>query len=223
MKLFLDSANLGEVEDCLKKGIIRGITTNPSILSKEPKTDFIEHIKKITSLCEKYNQTIPISLEVLKENPKEMVGEAVEYVKNINYPNLNIKIPLVSWEELEVIKELTGKGIKVNCTCLFNESQCLIAAYAGARYVSLFRGRMKDVGIDANQVIANARQLLDDAKLDAEIIIGSIRGPSEIMESFLAGAHIVTSGIASIKSMAIHPKSKESADQFLNDFRKWLK
>jgi transaldolase len=223
MKLFIDSANLKEIEDCLKKGVIQGITTNPSILSKEPKTDFIEHIKKITGLCAKYNQLIPLSVEVLKETPSEMLEEAEEFVKKINYENINIKIPLLGWEELEVIRELAKKNIKVNCTCLFSESQCLLAAYAGAKYVSLFRGRMKDIGIDANQVIRNTRYLLNEAKLDSEIIIGSIRGPSEITDSFLCGAHIVTSGPEHIKKMAFHQKSIDSANQFLNDFKQWIK
>jgi len=223
MKLFLDSANLKEIEDCLKKGVIQGITTNPSILSKEPKTDFIEHIKKITQLCETYKQEVPLSIEVLKEKPSDMIEEALEYSKKIKYSNLNIKIPLVSFEELEVIKNLTEKGVKVNCTCLFNEAQCVIAALAGAKYVSLFRGRMKDTGIEANQVISNTRKILDKTELNTEIIIGSIRGPKEIIESFLADADIVTASSKDIKKMAFHLKSVESNNQFLNDFKQWLK
>ena len=223
MKLFIDSANLKDIEDCLKKGVISGITTNPSILSKEPKTDFVEHIKKIAELCVKHNQIIPLSVEILKEKPAEMYDEAKEYVKQINYENINIKIPLTGWDELEVIRNLTRSGIRVNCTCLFTEAQCFIAARAGAKYVSLFRGRMKDTGINADLVIENTRNLLDNAKLDAEIIIGSIRGPSEIVDSFLSGAHIVTSAPEHIKKMAMHPKSTESAAQFLNDFRQWIK
>lgn len=223
MKIFIDTANVKEIEDGLKKGVIAGITTNPSILSKEPKTDFIEHIKKITTLCTKYDQTIPLSVEVLTDKVDEMVGEAVSLVKKIGYKNINIKIPLSGWNELEVINELANKDIKVNCTCLFNESQCILAGFAGAKYVSLFRGRMKDVGIDPDIVIANTRKLLDDSNLDSEIIIGSIRNPREIIDSFLSGAHIVTAGSSHIKKLAIHPKTTESVNQFLNDFKDWLK
>ena len=223
MKLFLDTANLAEIEDCLKKGVIQGITTNPSILSKEPKTDFVEHLKKICNLCVKYNQIIPISVEVLKEKPSEMYEEALDLIKKLGYENINIKIPLVSWEELEVISKLSKKGVRVNCTCLFNEAQCLLAAYAGAKYVSLFRGRMMDVGINADLVIANTRKLLNEAGVNAEIIVGSIRGPTEVINSFLAEAHIVTAGTKNIQTMAFHPKSVESTQQFLNDFKAWLK
>lgn len=223
MKIFIDTANLEEIEEGLKKGVIRGITTNPSILSKEPKGNFIEHIKKIARLCEKHKQIIPLSVEVITDRPGEMVNEAEQLVKDINYENIYIKIPLSGWEELEVIKELDKKGIRVNCTCLFNESQCMLAAFAGAKFVSLFRGRMRDVGIDPDYVIANTRKMLDDAGLDSEIIIGSIRHNRDIIDSFLAGAHIVTAAPRDIKKMVVHPKTTESVNQFLNDFKEWLK
>ncbi len=223
MKLFVDTARIADIEDCLKKGVIQGVTTNPSILSKEPKTDFVAHLRKIGALCTQYDPTLPLSVEVLTEKSSEMVAEALEYVDRIGYDAINIKIPLTGWDELEVIRALDKRGVRVNCTCLFNEAQCLAAAYAGARYVSLFRGRMKDVGIDAEAVIAKARRLLDQAGLETEIIVGSIRGPSDIIDSFLAGAHIVTAGAEHIRKLAIHPKSNESADQFLNDFRQWIR
>ncbi len=223
MRIFIDTANLEEIEDGLKKGVIRGITTNPSILSKEPKGNFVEHIKKIARLCEKYKQIIPLSVEVITDKPSEMVKEAEDLIKQINYENIYIKIPLSGWEELEVIKELAKKGIRVNCTCLFNEAQCIVAAFAGAKFVSLFRGRMRDVGIDPDYVITNTKKMLDEAGLDSEIIIGSIRHPRDIIDSFLAGAHIVTAAPENIKKMVVHPKTTESVNQFLNDFKEWLK
>ena len=228
MKIFLDTANLNEVEDALRKGVISGITTNPSILSKEPKTDFVEHLKKIARLCEKYKQIIPLSVEVITDNPKKMVSEAIKLVEQINYENLNIKIPLSGWEEVEVISDLKKCGIRVNCTCLFNEAQCIIAARAGARYVSLFKGRMRDVGINTDNVISNVRKLLDEEnelELEpvCEIIIGSIRHPADITDAFMSGAHIVTADPTNIKKMVVHPKTTESVNQFLNDFQKWLK
>ena len=223
MKLFLDTANLEEIEDALKKGIIRGITTNPSILSKEPKGNFVEHIKKIARLCEKYKQIIPLSVEVITDKAEDMVKEAEKLVKEIAYENIYIKIPLSGWEELQVIKELADKNIRVNCTCLFNEAQCILAAFSGAKYVSLFRGRMKDIGVEPDLVIENTRELLDESGLDCEIIIGSVRHPSDITDSFLAGAHIVTADPGNIKKMVVHPKTTESVNGFLNDFKEWLK
>ncbi|MDO8634246.1 MAG: transaldolase family protein [archaeon] len=223
MKLFIDSASTAEIEDCLKKGAIQGITTNPSIISKEPKTDFVEHVKKIVSVCKKFGGKISLSMEVTSEKAQEMEKEAIDYAERIKYSDLYIKIPLTGWDELETIKNLTSRGINVNCTCLFNEAQCLLAAYAGASYVSLFRGRMRDAGIESDQVISNTRRLLEETGLPSEIIAGSIRGPRDVIDSFLAGAHIVTVGVEHIKKMATHLKSKESADQFLSDFRKWTK
>lgn len=223
MKLFIDSASVAEIEDCLNKGAIHGITTNPSIISKEPKTDFVEHVKKIVAVCKKFGGNVPLSMEVTSEKAQEMEKEAIDYADRIKYNELYIKIPLLGWDELGTIKNLTQRGIKVNCTCLFNEAQCIMAAFAGSSYVSLFRGRMRDAGIESDQVISNTRRLLDDSGMSSEIIAGSIRGPRDVIDSFLAGAHIVTVGAEHIKKMTVHLKSKESADQFLADFRKWTK
>ena len=106
MKIFLDSANLKDLEICLKRGCIRGITTNPSILSKEPKTDFMKHIQKMADLCKQYQQQLPLSVEVFTANPKEMLAQAYDLVKQIDYENLTIKIP-IGWHELTVIYQLS--------------------------------------------------------------------------------------------------------------------
>jgi transaldolase len=222
MKVFLDSANLEEIEACLARGFISGITTNPSLLKKEPKTDFVKHIKKIANLCRKYKRLVPLSVEVFTAHPNKMVVQAVDLMEKINYENLNIKIPM-GWDELGVINELAQKGIKVNCTCLFTEAQCMIAANAGAKYVSLFMNRMKDVGIEPTSVIADARALLDDSNTDAEIIVGSIRHERDIIEAQLAGAHIVTSPTEYFRRMTVHPQTIKSVAGFLKDFEDWLK
>ena len=121
MKIFLDSANLDEIRDCLEKGIISGITTNPSLLSKEPKTAFVQHMKKIVELCNEYKKNIPLSVEVITTDPKEMISQAHQLIDDLNYENLNIKIP-IGWDELAVISELSSNGIDVNCTCLHTEA-----------------------------------------------------------------------------------------------------
>ena len=113
MKLFIDTANLDEIENALKKGIISGITTNPSIISKEPKSDFLEHIKKIISLVKKYNDSLPISVEVFATKPSEMISQGVEFYEKLNYKNIAIKIP-IGWDELEVISDLC-KVFKKTC------------------------------------------------------------------------------------------------------------
>lgn len=221
MKIFIDSANLEEIDACLARGFISGITTNPSLLRKEPKTDFINHIRKIADLCRKHKQIVPLSVEVFTRYPDKMVAQAVDLVEKINYENINIKIPM-GWDELIAVSQLSQKGIKVNCTCLFTEAQCMMAANAGAKYVSLFMNRMKDVGIEPTHVITAARNLLDSSDTDAEIIVGSIRHERDIIDAQLAGAHIVTSPTEYFRKMTVHPQTIKSVEGFLKDFEEWL-
>ena len=222
MKIFSDTANLNDIESNLSRGIVSGITTNPSILSKEPKTDFVKHIKKIAALCIEYNSIVPLSVEVFTGNVKKMVKQAIELVDKINYENINIKVP-IGWDELEVINYLVKQGIKINATCLFNEAQCVLAANAGATYVSLFMGRMKDIGVEPLGVIKKTRKLIDWSGKDTEIIIGSIRHERDIIDSFIAGAHIVTADPKFFPKMATHPQTDKSVEGFLKDFEQWLK
>ena len=221
MKIFLDSANLSELELCLRRGVLRGITTNPSILSKEPKTDFIEHIRKMVDLCKCYKQTVPLSVEVFTSDSKEMLLQARDLVERIDYDNLIIKIP-IGWNELEVVYQLSKENIPVNCTCLFNEGQCMLAANAGARYVSLFMGRLKDIGVDPVPVIRNVRKMLDESDSTSEIIVGSIRHLKDITDAHQAGAHIVTAGMKFFQSMASHPQTTKLVQKFLKDFDQWI-
>ena len=221
MNIFIDTANLNDIEEGLSRGFISGITTNPSLMSKEPKTDFVKHIKNIVDLCKKYDSIIPLSVEVFTEDPKKMISQGNELVKEINYDNINIKIP-IGWDELIAIKELSKSGIRVNATCLFNEAQCALAANAGAKYVSLFMGRTKDIGVEPLGVIQNTRLLLDDSNTNAEIIIGSIRHERDIIDSFIAGAHIVTADPKFFPKMSSHPQTTKSVEGFMNDFKSWI-
>lgn len=221
MKIFLDSANLEELETCLKRGCISGVTTNPSILSKEPKTDFMKHIQKMADLCKGYNQMIPLSVEVFTTDPQEMIAQAHELVEKIDYENLNIKVP-IGWDELEVIHRLSRDGIAVNCTCIFNEGQSALAAQAGAEYISIFLGRLKDIGGEPIPVIRNVRDMLDESGHTAKIIVGSVRHPKEVVDAHLAGGHIVTTGMKIYQAMASHPQTDKSVEGFLRDFRAWM-
>jgi transaldolase len=222
MKIFIDSANLSDIDDCLKRGLARGITTNPSILAKEPKTDFIEHIRKIAALCRERKQLLPLSVEVFVRDAADMVPQALDFIERIGYENINIKVP-IGWNELEVIHSLASRGVRVNCTCIFTEAQAILAANAGATYVSIFMGRLKDVGADPQFVISNTRKLLDAARSPAEIIVGSIRHGRDITDAHIAGGHIVTASPALIKGTSSHPQTDKSVEGFLNDFQKWLK
>ena len=222
MKLFLDTANLEQINDAMAKGVILGVTTNPSLLAKEPKANFYEHIEKIVSLCRDYKNLTPRSVEVFASEPKEMISQAKEIVERLNYGSLNIKIP-VGYEELQVINELTKMGIPVNCTCCFTAPQMELAALSGARYVSLFYNRLFDIDGNPLKVLRRVRNFIDSNNLNCEIIAGSIRNSYDLENAWDAGAHIVTAGYNIIQKSMKHPKTDESVNGFLKDFEEWIK
>lgn len=222
MKIFVDSANLEEIEEALKRGFPCGITTNPSILSKERKGDFREHIQKIITLLIRYDYDIPISVEVFSTNPTEMIAQAEDFVKHFgSYKNLNVKIP-IGWDELEVIRELRRRGIRVNCTCCMSFNQAVMAARAGANYVSLFYGRIRDTGYDAFTVVQQVHLTFKEWQVPSEIIVGSIRHIHDVIDAFRAGADIVTIPPQFFKQLVSHPKTDEAVNQFIKDFKSWL-
>ena len=221
MKLFVDSANLDEIEDALQRGFPAGITTNPSILSKEKRTDFSLHIKRIIELLDRYQTQIPLSVEVFSLEPREMVRQALEFAQQFgHYPGLNIKVP-IGWNELAVIRELKRQGMRVNCTCCMSFNQAVMAAAAGADFVSIFYGRIRDIGYDAFSVVQRTHQVFREGGVRAEIIVGSIRHIHDINDALLAGADIVTVPSKFFPQMVGHPKTDEAVNQFINDFRTW--
>lgn len=222
MKIFIDSANLEDIEQALLRGFPAGITTNPSILAKEPKTDFRQHIKKIIELVQHWGYDIPLSVEVFSTKPKEMIAQAEEFVEHFGaYKNLYVKVP-IGWEELGVIHELRQRNIKVNCTCCMSFNQAIMAADAGANFVSLFYGRIRDTGYDAGSIVRQVRNTFDENKSDSEIIVGSIRHIADVNEAIQAGAHIVTVPPQFYKPLVAHPKTDEAVHQFVTDFERWL-
>ena len=221
MKIFVDSANLNEIEEALKRGFPKGVTTNPSILSKEEKCDFRDHVQNIITLLQKYGYQIPLSVEVFSTDPKEMLRQAEDFVKYFgDYPHLYVKVP-IGWNELEVISELKKRGIKVNCTCCMSLNQAIMAAQAGADFVSLFYNRIRDIGYDANVVVKSVCSLFKQWDLPAQVIVGSIRHIGDVNEAFLAGADIVTIPPKFFTQMLAHPKTDEAVSQFLSDFKNW--
>lgn len=243
MKIFIDSANLAEIEEGLKRGFAQGITTNPSLLAKEPKSSFEGHVGKIIDLIKKYQPGIHLSVEVFSKNPEEMLIQAQKFVEQFAYPELSIKVQ-VGWNELETIKKLSDKGISVNCTACMTITQAIMAARAGAKYVSLFWGRIRDGATDQNFiterealmakksltsedfdpaiVVKSVRRLLEEAKINSEIIVGSIRSVADIRDAALSGAHIVTVPPKFFPDMASHFKTDQVIGQFLKDFEQWL-
>jgi len=221
MKIFVDSANLDEIEQALQRGFATGVTTNPSIMAREKRTDFALHIQRIVELLQRYGRAIPLSVEVFSLEPREMVRQALDFHERFgNYPGLNIKVP-IGWEELAVIHELKQHGIRVNCTCCMSLNQAIMAAAAGADFVSLFYGRIRDVGYDASSVVQRTHQIFREGGVAAEIIVGSIRHIHDINDAFLAGADIVTVPPKFFPQMVSHPKTDEAVNQFIADFRNW--
>ena len=222
MKIFVDSANLVEIEEALDRGFVAGITTNPSILALEQKGDFREHIRKIIELVQRYGDDVPLSVEVFSTKREEMIRQAEDFVRDFgHYPNINVKIP-VGWDELAVIRELRRRGIRVNCTCCMSYNQAVMAAAAGANYVSLFYGRIRDIGYDAGSVVRQVRATFRDGGAACEIIVGSIRHIADVNEALQAGADIVTVPPKFFRQMVSHPKTDEAVHQFITDFDRWL-
>jgi transaldolase len=221
MKLFVDTANLVELEECVQRGFPAGVTTNPAILSKEERRDFREHINDMIAILKKYDCQIPLSVEVFTVDPVEMLTQAEEFVSYFgHYPHINIKIP-VGWNELAVIAELARRGIDVNCTCCMSYNQAVMAARAGAKFVSLFWGRIRDVGYDAGSVVRQVAQTFRSWNSRSEIIVGSIRHIADINEAMQAGADILTVPPKFFPQMCAHPKTDEAVQQFISEFRKW--
>lgn len=239
MKIFIDTANVTDIEAGLKRGFASGITTNPALLAKEPKSSFETHIQKIIELINRYQPGIPLSVEVFSCDPAEIVRQAKEFVQKFNYRELCIKIQ-IGWDELAIIKELAAEGMAVNCTCCMTVTQALMAARAGAKYVSLFWGRIRDAGaapeaeqlkqkkaLDAEDfnpaaVVRSVRELIDKNSLECEIIAGSIRSVTDVRDAALAGAHIVTVPPKFFPDMITHFKTDEVVNQFLKDFKQWI-
>lgn len=221
MKLFVDSANLSDLDEALSRGFPAGITTNPSILSKEEQRDFNTHIRDIISLLEENNLSIPLSVELFTTEPREMLRQAERFLSDFgDYSQLYIKVP-IGWHELRVIHQIRLMGGKVNCTCCMSYNQAIIAAGAGASFVSLFWGRIRDIGFDAALVVRQVKQTFRERAIPTEIIVGSIRQMIDVNEALQAGADIVTVPPKFFPQMCSHPKTTEAVGQFMEDFARW--
>jgi transaldolase len=223
MAIFVDSGNIKEIEQYMKMGIVRGVTTNPTILLKDGVMGGREGIKQrsieIASLIDPY----PLSVEVTTNDYQKMIEQALEYSKWAD--NINVKItihgPNGELENLRVIHELENDhDIRVNATAMMSAQQCLLAAMAGATYVSIFGGRVNNMGYNACDEIRKLRKVLDQQGLKAKIIAGSTREVLNVIEWLEAGADIVTVLPSLIKGMIVHPYSKETVQMFLRDAAK---
>lgn len=211
MKIFIDTANVDEIRDAAKMGCISGVTTNPSLIAKEGR-EFKEVVKEICSIVDG-----PISAEVISLKADEMVEEAKELAKI--HKNVVIKLP-VTKEGLEACRKLTELGIKTNVTLVFSATQALMAARAGATYVSPFLGRLDDVGTNGLELIAEIVEIFDVHGIKTEIIAASVRNPYHAKEAARLGAHIATIPYKVLLKMLEHPLTESGIKKFLSDWNK---
>lgn len=209
MKIFIDTANVDDIRKANDLGVICGVTTNPSLIAKEGR-DFKEVVTEITSIVDG-----PISAEVISLEADGMVEEAKELVKI--HKNIVIKIPM-TLEGLKAVKRLTALGIKTNVTLIFSATQALLAARAGATYVSPFLGRLDDIGMNGLNLIEEIVDIFDMHNIETEIIAASIRHPVHVIEAARLGAHIATIPYKVIVQMTKHPLTDAGIERFLKDW-----
>ena len=210
MKLFIDTANVTDIRKANELGIICGVTTNPSLIAKEGLV-FEEVIKEISSIVDG-----PISAEVIALEAPKMVEEGTALAQI--HPNIVIKIPMCE-EGLKATKQLTEKGIKTNVTLIFSAQQALLAARAGATYVSPFIGRLDDIGFNGMTLIEDIAEIFEIHGISTEIIAASVRHPVHVLEAAKAGAHIATIPYSIIPQMINHPLTSSGIEKFLADWQ----
>lgn len=211
MKFFIDTANLDEIEQGIAMGMVDGVTTNPSLIAKEDKP-FEEIITRICQIVEG-----PVSAEVVSLDANGMLEEAKKLAKIAD--NIVIKIPMIV-EGLKAVKKLTAEGIKTNVTLVFSSAQALLAAKAGATFVSPFVGRLDDIGTPGMDLIGDIITMYDNYGYESEIIVASVRSPQHVIDSALLGADIATIPLKVIKQLANHPLTDKGMEQFLSDWNK---
>jgi len=212
MKFFIDTANPGEIKKAYEMGVIDGVTTNPTLISKENK-DFVSLIKEICEII----QGLPISLEVLSLNSEGMIEEA----QNLSEmgQNIVVKIPMTG-EGLKAIKILVSEGIKTNTTLVFSPTQALLAAKAGTTYVSPFIGRLDDISQTGMEVVEQIVTIFNNYDFESEVIVSSIRHPIHVLEAALIGAHVATIPYKVIEQLVKHPLTDIGIERFLEDWKK---
>lgn len=211
MKIFIDSANIEEINTANEWGVVDGVTTNPTLVAKEGK-DFRALINEILGIVDG-----PISVEVISTDSEGMIKEALE-MSNWS-ENIVVKIPMIP-EGLKAVKILNENDVKTNVTLVFSVNQALLAAKAGATYVSPFIGRLDDIGHDGMQIIHDLMQIYNLYDFKTEIIVASIRHPLHVIESAKAGAHVATIPFGVIEKMFKHPLTDIGLEKFLKDWEK---
>jgi fructose-6-phosphate aldolase, TalC/MipB family len=209
MKLFLDTANVEHIREANEMGVICGVTTNPSLVAKEGR-DFNEVIKEITEIVDG-----PISGEVISENAEEMIKEGRKIAAI--HKNMIVKIPMTA-EGLKATKVLSAEGIKTNVTLVFSATQAILAANAGATYVSPFLGRLDDISMPGMDLVRDIAEIFKVQGIKTEIIAASVRNPVHVIDAAKAGANIATVPYSLIMQMIKHPLTEQGLEKFKKDW-----
>lgn len=215
MKFFIDTANLEQIKEAQELGILDGVTTNPSLMAKEGisgKAAVLEHYKAICNIVEG-----DVSAEVFSTTYEEMIKEGEELAAL--HERIVVKVPMIK-DGIKAIKYFTNKGIKTNCTLVFSAGQALLAAKAGATYVSPFLGRLDDISTDGINLIEEIRTIYDNYFFETQILAASIRNPMHIVNCAKVGADVITSPLNSILSLLKHPLTDNGLAQFIADAQK---
>ncbi|MEX0648111.1 MAG: fructose-6-phosphate aldolase [Balneolaceae bacterium] len=212
MKFFIDTANLDEIKEANDLGVLDGVTTNPSLCFKIGVKDFEGHIKKICDMVDG-----DVSAEVISTNYQEIIEEGRNIASIAD--NVVVKVPLIK-DGIKAIKTFSEEGIKTNCTLCFSATQALIAAKAGATYISPFIGRLDDISTDGMNLIADIRLIFDNYGLDTEILAASIRHPMHALEAARIGADVATMPLSVIEQLLKHPLTDIGLEKFLADWDK---
>lgn len=211
MKLFLDSANLAQIKEALSWGAIDGVTTNPTLVAKEG-VEFVPLLKEICQLVKG-----PVSMETVSRDAPGMVEEG--RVFSALDPNIVVKCPLTK-EGLKATRQLTEEHIRVNVTLCFSPSQALLAAKAGAYFVSPFVGRLDDLGSDGMALIRDIKTIYDNYRFSTQILVASVRHPLHVVEAARIGAHIATIPFTVLETLVKHPLTDAGLDRFLSDWER---
>jgi len=209
MKFFIDTANIEDIRSANALGILAGVTTNPSLVAKEG-VSFHERLKEITA-----EVSGSVSAEVIAEDAEGMIEEGKELAEIA--PNITVKVPM-TLEGLKAVKAFSDLNIKTNVTLIFNANQALLAARAGATYVSPFLGRLDDIGQDGMNLIATIAEIFNRYDIDTEIIAASIRHPLHVTDAALNGAHIATIPYKVLSQLVKHPLTDQGIAKFLEDW-----
>ncbi|HEY4181022.1 MAG TPA: fructose-6-phosphate aldolase [Kofleriaceae bacterium] len=211
MKFFIDTADIKEIREAMAMGLVDGVTTNPSLVSKTGKK-FREVLLEICDIV-----SGPVSAEVVSLNHDDMMKEAHEYASLRK--NIVVKIPLIP-EGLKAVRTCAKEGIKTNVTLCFSATQALLAAKAGATYISPFVGRLDDISTDGMQLIGEIVQIYENYSFETEVLVASVRGPMHVQQAALMGAHVMTAPLSVLLQLSKHPLTDSGLAKFLDDWKK---